>query len=244
LGLGNPATGVAVSQLEIVIVGVDAIPKGIGGHRLAECIAQNWDLGAQLHRKGKGMAIVADHAAGVAYVGLGLRLQESFHASTIEDLIRKQSEEKFKPLAISDSLPIIAYLIDHMAGDDWEDIALYTTIGFGGLGLVFLLWYLIYIFFRALLMVCPRCRYRFPKLLKRKVTREASTRQEGLEHRSYRCRHCGDEWTKVVTLAMLTKTSWHLSSSGGSSGGGSSGGSSSGGLGGGSSGGGGADRGY
>ncbi len=232
------------SKVEVVIVGVKFIPKGISGRRFAECIAQNWQLGASLHRKGKGMAIVADAAAGIAHVGLGSRLKDSFHASTISDVIRQQSEEKFKPLAISDSLSIIAYLIDHMVDPDWEDITLYTTLGFVGLGLVILVWYLIFIFFRALFTVCPKCRHRFPKLLKRVETREATTRQTGIEHRCYRCRHCGDEWIKVVTLAMLSETRSRRVSSGSDYSGGSSGGSGSGGFGGGSSGGGGADRGY
>lgn len=231
------------TKIEAVIVGVDAIPKGISGRRLADCIVQNWKLGAALKREGKGMAIVADRGAGVAYVGLGPRLKEDVHAATVEDVIRRQSTEVTKPLAISESLPVIVSLMDHFVGDDWEDIALFATLGVVGLALIYFACYLIYLFFRALLAVCPKCHHRFPRLLKRKVTREATTRQEGIEHRSYRCRHCGNEWVKVVTLAMLVKTSYRRSGSGGGSSG-SSGSSSGGGFGGGSSGGGGADRGY
>lgn len=232
------------SKVELVIVGVDAIPKGISGHRLAECIAQNWKLGASLKREGKGVAIVAVKAAGVAYVGLGSRLKENVHASTLESLIRKKSEEHSTPLAISESLPIIVSFVGHQVGDDWEDTALVATIGLVGLGLIYLVGYLIYVFFRAMLAVCPKCHRRFPKLLKRKTTREATTRREGRENRSYRCRHCGNEWVKAVTVATLSKTSSRRSSSGGGSGGGSSGSSGSSGFGGGSSGGGGTDRGY
>lgn len=232
------------NKIELVVVGVGGVPKGISGRRLAECVAQSWRLGAPFNRDGKGIAIIADRATGVAYAGLGSRIKEDIHASTIEDVIRKQSEEKFKPLAVSESLPIIVYLADHSVGDDWEDITLACVLGILGLGLIYLMGYLIYCFFRALCAVCPKCHWRFPKLMKRQVTREATTSQEGLERRSCRCRHCGNEWVKVVTLSKVSETSSRRNRYDSDGGGSSSGSSGSSSFGGGSSGGGGSDRGY
>lgn len=232
-------------RIELVIVGVDDIPTGISGHRLAECIAQNWNLAESLGRKGKGVAIVADRQTDTAYVGLGSRLKEDIHASTIEGIITSKSHEISKPMAISESLPVIVAFLGRYSGDDWEDITIAIVLGLLGLGLICFVGYMVYCFFRGLFAVCPKCHWRFPKLLKRTVTREATTSQEGLERRSCRCRHCGNEWVKVVTLPRESSTRYGRGGgSDGDDGGGSSGSSSSSSFGGGSSGGGGADRGY
>lgn len=231
-------------KVEMAIVGVDRIPEGISGRRLAECIAQNWNLGASLKRDGNGLVIVADYETGIAHVGFGPRLKDDIHASTVENIILRKSDEIAKPLAVSESLPAIVGFMGHYADDDWGNIAWGIAFGILGLGLLYLMGYLIYRVFRGLFAVCPKCHWRFPKLLKRKVTREATTGQVGIERRSYRCRHCGNEWVKVVTLATLIKTARWRGGSDSDFGGGASGSSGSGGFGGGSSGGGGADRGY
>jgi len=70
---------------------------------------------------------------------------------------------------------------------------------------------------------CPSCNYK-TQTVTRVTMRSASTSSTGMERQTYRCNHCGHEYSRDSVIPIITQSDSGSSSSGGSFGGGSSGG--------------------